>query len=447
MTTTHRLLPQSQLHRYLPLFQITSHYHLLRDRVDLYASSIVFRAIFHCVSITGRREVVDTPPQAARRVRVCNARLTPRSRPEVRERTSAAMCVWPVCLCVCARACAYFDTPGRKAQHCIRQQRPGWLRGDPGSIPDRITGFSHVGIVLDDAVGWRVFSGISRFPCHFNPVPLHTHLNYQRRLSRPLCLKPPKSLHSLTNSLPAGRQSERELRNAAAMYRALEYFERVYSGIDANTTRCSSEETEYRRADSPSRIFANIFRPVICLYCVVGWPALVVMEQDRVESGREVSGLHLSSTAVMPATDVCKSAEHVPIRQSEERMQRSGKGQSPEKTHRVMAASTTFRTCFNNPGESNQDSKPVTNGRTPRQSRRESDKTALTLTRIFHQPFKSTVTPTKSQPQQPDKSTQHLSDGNCRGIVNTELILVAEIVGLKRRVGLPGRARRDMDLI
>ncbi|KAJ8884332.1 hypothetical protein PR048_016189 [Dryococelus australis] len=36
--------------------------------------------------------------------------------------------------------------------------------GELGSIPGRVTGFSQVGVVPDDAVGRRVFSGISRFP-------------------------------------------------------------------------------------------------------------------------------------------------------------------------------------------------------------------------------------------------------------------------------------------
>ncbi|KAJ8890631.1 hypothetical protein PR048_010140 [Dryococelus australis] len=37
-------------------------------------------------------------------------------------------------------------------------------QGEPGSIPGRVTGISQVGIVPNDAVGQRVFSGISRFP-------------------------------------------------------------------------------------------------------------------------------------------------------------------------------------------------------------------------------------------------------------------------------------------
>ncbi|KAJ8889717.1 hypothetical protein PR048_009218 [Dryococelus australis] len=71
-------------------------------------------------------------------------------------------------------------------------------RGEPGSIPGRVTVFSQVGIVLDNAVGRRVFSGISRFPHPFIPAPLHIYLNQPHRLSRPRCIEPPKSLHSLT---------------------------------------------------------------------------------------------------------------------------------------------------------------------------------------------------------------------------------------------------------
>ncbi|KAJ8876123.1 hypothetical protein PR048_024032 [Dryococelus australis] len=42
-------------------------------------------------------------------------------------------------------------------------------KGEPGSIPGRVTGLSQVGILPDDAVGRRVFSGISRFPHPFIP--------------------------------------------------------------------------------------------------------------------------------------------------------------------------------------------------------------------------------------------------------------------------------------
>ncbi|KAJ8870889.1 hypothetical protein PR048_027190 [Dryococelus australis] len=46
------------------------------------------------------------------------------------------------------------------------------------------SGFLYVGIVPDDAVGRRVFSGISRFPRPFIPALLHTHLSHPHRLSR-----------------------------------------------------------------------------------------------------------------------------------------------------------------------------------------------------------------------------------------------------------------------
>ncbi|KAJ8889566.1 hypothetical protein PR048_009065 [Dryococelus australis] len=44
-----------------------------------------------------------------------------------------------------------------------------------GFIPSRVTGISQVGIVPDDAVGRRVFSGISCFPRPLIPAPLHIH--------------------------------------------------------------------------------------------------------------------------------------------------------------------------------------------------------------------------------------------------------------------------------
>ncbi|KAJ8870304.1 hypothetical protein PR048_029325 [Dryococelus australis] len=49
-------------------------------------------------------------------------------------------------------------------------------QGDPGPIPGRVTGFSHVGIVPDVAVGRRVSSGISHSPRSLIAVPLHAHL-------------------------------------------------------------------------------------------------------------------------------------------------------------------------------------------------------------------------------------------------------------------------------
>ncbi|KAJ8874138.1 hypothetical protein PR048_024980 [Dryococelus australis] len=47
------------------------------------------------------------------------------------------------------------------------------------------SGFPHVEIVPDDAVGRRVFSVISRFPRLFIPALFHTHFNHPHLLSRP----------------------------------------------------------------------------------------------------------------------------------------------------------------------------------------------------------------------------------------------------------------------
>ncbi|KAJ8878311.1 hypothetical protein PR048_018888 [Dryococelus australis] len=50
---------------------------------------------------------------------------------------------------------------------------------NPGSIPGGFApGSLHVGIVLDDAAGWRVFSGYSRFPCPCIPAPLHPKVSF-----------------------------------------------------------------------------------------------------------------------------------------------------------------------------------------------------------------------------------------------------------------------------
>ncbi|KAJ8874832.1 hypothetical protein PR048_022721 [Dryococelus australis] len=94
-----------------------------------------------------------------------------------------------------------FLPPGISSlQSCISEQ----LLGKPGSIPsERAPGFSLMVIVPEDAAGQRVFPGVSRFPRTCIPALLHTHLAYSHRLSRPLCYKPPMSLHSRTCKLYA----------------------------------------------------------------------------------------------------------------------------------------------------------------------------------------------------------------------------------------------------
>ncbi|KAJ8871788.1 hypothetical protein PR048_028128 [Dryococelus australis] len=72
---------------------------------------------------------------------------------------------------------AYTVNPQHKCHGSVVVRLLASHKGEPGSIPGGVTpGFSHVGIVSDDAVGRQVFSGISHFPRPFTLVILHTHL-------------------------------------------------------------------------------------------------------------------------------------------------------------------------------------------------------------------------------------------------------------------------------
>ncbi|KAJ8872774.1 hypothetical protein PR048_026390 [Dryococelus australis] len=80
-------------------------------------------------------------------------------------------------------------------------------QGEPGSIPSRVTVFSHVGIVLDDAVGQRVSSGISRFPRPFIPALLHTLITLIGSQELAVKIRPnPLTLHSFPVGWAAGRR-------------------------------------------------------------------------------------------------------------------------------------------------------------------------------------------------------------------------------------------------
>ncbi|KAJ8869958.1 hypothetical protein PR048_028969 [Dryococelus australis] len=89
---------------------------------------------------------------------------------------------------------------------------------EPGSIPGGVApGFLHLGIVPDDAIGRRVFSGIPRFPHPFFPALLNTHL-----ATTSSALKTSRSLHSLSQYQIAIRglrliQTEREKKLSARL--------------------------------------------------------------------------------------------------------------------------------------------------------------------------------------------------------------------------------------
>ncbi|KAJ8874492.1 hypothetical protein PR048_025352 [Dryococelus australis] len=74
-------------------------------------------------------------------------------------------------------------------------------QGEPGSISGRVTGFSQVGIVPDNVIGRRVFSGISIFSCPFIPAPLHIHFNITLIGSQDLAVKSRPNLFTHSFSL------------------------------------------------------------------------------------------------------------------------------------------------------------------------------------------------------------------------------------------------------
>ncbi|KAJ8895579.1 hypothetical protein PR048_000915 [Dryococelus australis] len=82
--------------------------------------------------------------------------------------------------------------------------------GKPGSIPGEVTtGFSHVGIVANDAAVMWVFSGISRFPCLFIPAKLHARLTSPTSTLKTsvlkACRRPPVA-QAIAGSSPSERQ-------------------------------------------------------------------------------------------------------------------------------------------------------------------------------------------------------------------------------------------------
>ncbi|KAJ8888461.1 hypothetical protein PR048_007951 [Dryococelus australis] len=82
--------------------------------------------------------------------------------------------------------------------------------GEPSLIPGWVTGFLQVGIVPDDVVGRRVFSGISRFLRPFNPALLHIHFNHPQEVGKKSikCVAfPPTANVQLTNAVrPTSRR-------------------------------------------------------------------------------------------------------------------------------------------------------------------------------------------------------------------------------------------------
>ncbi|KAJ8875708.1 hypothetical protein PR048_023607 [Dryococelus australis] len=71
------------------------------------------------------------------------------------------------------------NTSDIQARGCTTARLIASCHGEAGSIPGGLTpGFSHVGIVLDDAACRRVFSRYFRFPRPCIPAPLHPRIAF-----------------------------------------------------------------------------------------------------------------------------------------------------------------------------------------------------------------------------------------------------------------------------
>ncbi|KAJ8880617.1 hypothetical protein PR048_017087 [Dryococelus australis] len=72
-------------------------------------------------------------------------------------------------------------TVSKPADDVVMNSTLAFHQGKPGSIPGWVTRFSQVGIMPDDAIGLRVFSGISHLPRPFILTPLHIHFYHPHR--------------------------------------------------------------------------------------------------------------------------------------------------------------------------------------------------------------------------------------------------------------------------
>ncbi|KAJ8874918.1 hypothetical protein PR048_022808 [Dryococelus australis] len=113
------------------------------------------------------------------------------------------------------------------------------LLGKPRSIlGEAAPGLSHVGIVPDDASGWRVFSGISCFPHTFVPALLHT---------------PPSSALNISLSWPVSRWAEKSFSGSQSCSTKGERFGRLLTSRSWEPMRVSVEQRWNTRAGGNGR--------------------------------------------------------------------------------------------------------------------------------------------------------------------------------------------------
>ncbi|KAJ8877676.1 hypothetical protein PR048_022131 [Dryococelus australis] len=192
------------------------------------------------------------------------------------------------------------DVPGSNLGYALIRSRDGvevklltsHLR-EPGTIHGRIApGFLYAGIVPDDAAGWRVFSGISRFPRPCIPALLH---NLKRLLQ------------SSIRVMQAGQGVAEEGQGGAMLRdpgprvggegvaRLVRLYSHMYKNADINCTLVVCCPNERRQLDTVLQEVSNTGSPDFAVACVlepqqvVHWLLLQFYTRQEVSRGSEAS--------------------------------------------------------------------------------------------------------------------------------------------------------------
>ncbi|KAJ8881107.1 hypothetical protein PR048_017580 [Dryococelus australis] len=141
-------------------------------RSDLDGSTPLISEIVATCSLKGLGRILANSFVRRRREDTASSTDREDTDPENAFRPNPGRPAGPGPLPVCAAHCLSMGSGGAAAGALAPPPRRSGL--DPGEFAP---GFSHVGIVLDDAACRRVFSGYSRFPRHCIPAPLHPRVS------------------------------------------------------------------------------------------------------------------------------------------------------------------------------------------------------------------------------------------------------------------------------
>ncbi|KAJ8896990.1 hypothetical protein PR048_002336 [Dryococelus australis] len=229
--------------------------------------------------------------------------------------------------------------------------RSEWLYlGEPGSIPGGVApGFSHGEIVSADAAGWRVFSGISRFPRTCIPAPLHALLTSPSSALQALMLRASKisPLRQCATSTGDKGDTTTRIKCAIAAKRKALIWHAVFSSY------CLSLWDFQRYNSSPHATGCHLSLSDLSSK-VPEVPHIPYKKSTH--NVKQVTCMYLSALVVCwPANaDVAKLAfqdlheRYHDYGAAPEWMERR-KQEIPEKTHRLASSFGTIPTCGNNP--------------------------------------------------------------------------------------------------